>query len=78
MIVCILVDCFFLRCLISLYYAVWSRISFIIYFNCLMIITDFCIFCLFDLYLFVGVCVFLCCWFVMFNFYSLILYYCIS
>lgn len=43
-----------------------------------MVITDFCVYCLFDLYLFVGVCVFLCCWFVMFNFYSLILYYCIS
>nr|AIL54357.1 ATPase subunit 6 [Angomonas deanei] len=67
-----------LRGLIALFYVVWSRVSFIIYFNCLMVITDFCVYSLMDIYLFVGVCIFLCCWFVSFNFYSLIVYYCIS
>nr|pir MURF4 protein - Herpetomonas muscarum [Herpetomonas muscarum] len=73
-------DIVFLRCLLCFVYcSLWSNCVFVVYFNCLFIyLADFCLFVLFDFNLFVGLCFLLCVWFILFNFYSLIVYYCIS
>lgn len=73
-------DIIVLRCLLCFVYcSLWSYVVFIVYFNCLYIyVADFCMFVLLDFNLFVGLCYLLCVWFILFNFYSLIVYYCIS